>query len=133
MDDDFKKVEAEPVKQFYIEDDYTIEAVVSFGSGFPDVKLKFKPINMVQSANLTDEVMRLGKLKGPVKGAMSANMEMLSKHIVEWDLVKSNGSKVDPHDPDELVKITPKLMTRISNLVRGDMSNSEQDAVEVGN
>ncbi len=126
-DDKKKEQKAEVRREFYYSDDYVRTEVISFGHGFPDVTIKFKPINLVQSSNLTDEVIRL---EG-VKGATEANLAMLAKHIVEWDVVKLDGSAVDPHDVRELGKISPKLMTRISNMVRGDTSNAEQDAKEV--
>ncbi len=121
-----KKTQPEK-KEFYFGDEYVVSAKIAFGNGFPDVNLKYKPLNIFQSSQLADSVM---KLRG-IEGAMAANTEMMSKHLVEWDVKKPDGSAVDPHNPEELRKMSPKLLTRVGNLIRGDSSTLEQDAREL--
>jgi hypothetical protein len=111
------------VKSAYIETDYVEHGVVEETDNTPRIEFSFKPLNMIQSSKLTDAVMA----DKTVAGAALATMEMLTKHIVDWDMLKPDGSKVDFKKVKELEKIDPGVLNRISSRVRRDKSSPEED------
>lgn len=124
--DDTKKVEVPksvPSKIVYYEEDYIEVAVITETEEFPEINFKFKPLNMYQSSKLTDQVIK-GK---SVEGATLATLQMLSKHLVEWDAKKSDGSVINFRDVNELKKVAPFIMNKIARKVRKDKSSPEDD------
>lgn len=121
--------DATPIKEVvaskvvYYEEDYIENGVITETDEFPEINFKFKPLNMYQSSKLTDQVIK-GK---SVEGATLATLQMLSKHLVEWDAKKSDGSVINFRDVSELKKIAPFIMSKIARKVRKDRSSPEDD------
>ena len=111
-------------KLAYYEDDYTRRGTIPEDEFLPEVKFEYKPLNMLQSANLTDDVMN-GE---GIVGAAQASIKMLAKHLVSWNLVKADDSTVDCNDMKSLRKIDGRLLQKIAGFIRGDHGTLEADA-----
>jgi len=111
------------VKSAYIEPDYVEKGVVEETEQTPKIEFSFKPLNMIQSSNLTDAVMA----DKSITGAANATLEMLTRHIVDWDAVKPDGSKIDFKKVKELERMDPGVINKISSTIRRDKSSPEED------
>ena len=133
MTEKAENVEVEEVvepkqKVAYYEADYTQECVIPETEDFPEISFTYRPLNMVQTANLTDLVIK----DASVVGAANANLEMVGKHLVQWNLLKPGGAVVDFRKMQELHKIDPSIMDKVIRAIRGDSKGPTEDAKEVG-
>lgn len=116
-------------KVAYYDDDYVEELMIEETATLPRVKLKYKPLNMIQTSKLTDDVME-GKT---ILAATEATLKMISKQLVEWDIRKSNGEIVDFKDVASLRKIDPTIINKIVGRIRGDQKGPFQDVEALRN
>lgn len=119
------EVGKEEVRIAYYEFDYTRKGFIASKNNLPEVHFVYKPLNMIQAANLTDEVIK-GKT---IHATALANIKMLGKHLVSWDLSKPNGELVDFKNAAEVSRIDPQILNKITGIIRGD--NLEQVDKEV--
>ena len=111
-------------KLAYFEEDYVRSARIPESDTLPEINFRYKPLNMIQSANLTDAVIE-GK---NIIGAAEATRQMISKHIVEWDIIKADGTLVSFSNEKELSKVSGMIIQKIASIIRGDSSTFEEDA-----
>ena len=108
-------------KVAYISDDYTEKGVLEENEVNPRVEFIFKPLNFIQSANMTDEV--IGS-----KGSAEVGIKLIGKHVVSWDIAKPDGSIVNPKDAADVRRIAPEVLNKILSAIRGDTYNLVDDA-----
>ena len=116
-----------PKKVAYYEDDYTKTACLPETDRFPEVVFKYEPLNMIQSARLSDEILKDVK----VTPAAEANMRMLGKHVISWNLKKPDGTVVNKDDVDELGRVDPAIINGVTAVIRGDKGTPERDIEEI--
>lgn len=116
----------------YFEDAYIATKVVELTSQTPAFKFEYKPLNVFQAAQLTDAIMDAGKYEKVVL----ANLDLMTRHLISWDVKKPDGSIVDFTCIEELKRLSPKLVDLVLQEIRKDSSNSKEDekiAESVGN
>lgn len=104
----------------YYDDSYIRTATIPENETLPQVKFTYKPLNMVQAAVLTDAIIK----NNSVANIAKLSRELICKHVVDWDLYKMDGSKVELI-PEELEKIDPILANKIAANIRGDRNDFE--------
>lgn len=114
-------------KLAYYEDDYVRHGVILETDVTPEIRFMYKPLNMIQAANLTDAVIDGKNILSTAK----AIIKLLTKHIVEWNLEKQDGVKVDWTIDSELEKIDAKVLQKIAAIIRRDSSTFEEDVAIV--
>jgi len=110
-------------KAVYYEDDYEITRDFRETADYPAFSLRFRPINIIQSARLTDDVL---KTEGIV-GAMQAHARLITKQVVDWNLVKSDGSAIDFKSIKEVERLNPTIFNRIVSTIKGDDRTPMED------
>jgi len=118
-----KVKEKKKKKVVFYESDYEETVVLPETEDMPEIKVVFRPLNMLQTSQLTDEVIR-GE---SVAGAAMATMEMLTRHIISWNIEKPNGQLVNHKDVKELQLLDPGVVNKISRLIRKDKSSPVDD------
>lgn len=114
-----------PVKPraVYLTDEYTVEHHVLAEDGLPEYTFVYKPINIIQSANLTDAIITAGNYAN----VAAANIEMIADHMVSWTLKKEDGSPIDCKNPVELGFMSPKIIDKLISVVRHDEGSVQAD------
>lgn len=109
---------AEPVvnRDLYFDEDYTITREIPAMQGYPALKFTFRPLNVIQAAKFTDDVMATKTMEATVEVTLS----LISKHMVEWDLAKPDGSVVDFKNAKELRRMDYTIMDVVAKNVRDD-------------
>jgi hypothetical protein len=92
----------------------------------PEVNFEYRPLNMQETAELTDKVMAAKN----VAGANVENMRMVSERLIKWDLTKQAEGDcqdgevpVDFRNVEELKLVSPVIMNYITSVIRGDTAN----------
>lgn len=111
-------------KVIFYEDDYTKMCTFKETDKLPEIKFTYKPLNMVQSSQLTDEIMK----KPSVEHASEMNLLMIGRHIIEWNLEKPDGSPIDPKNVEDLRRLDPTVVNMITRKIRMDTGTFEEDA-----
>lgn len=114
-------------KVVYYEDSYTRSVTLPETPFFPEINFTYRPLNMVQTARLTDEILS----DKSVEVATEANLKMLGRHIVDWDLRKPSGDKINPENVAELKKCDPSVVNKIVGIIRGDKKAAFEDVKEL--
>jgi hypothetical protein len=117
-----KKVSKE-VKTLFYDETYSEKGKVKETNRTPQVNFVFKPLNMIQTAQLADKVSKTET----VEGATICNLRLLKDHIIEWDLKKADGTVISTDDIEALKKVSPRVMQKIINAIRGDNSDATED------
>ncbi len=118
-----KKVDAKKKVIFY-EDDYTKVCVFKETDVLPKIVFTFKPLNMLQSSVLTDEIMK----KPSVEHAAECNLRMIGRHIIKWNLEKPDGTPIDKDSVEDLRRVDPTVINMITRKIRMDKGTFEEDA-----
>ncbi len=103
-------------KLAYYEPDYVKEFTLPETAELPQVKFRYKPMNIVQIANLTEKVIETKTLSA----ATEETLRTVSTHIIEWDVKTGNDVVVDHKNIENLKKIDPTVMNNIAAVIRGD-------------
>jgi hypothetical protein len=114
-------------KVVYYEDNYEESVVLPETEDMPEIKVTYRPLNMLQTSQLTDAVL-VGET---VAGAAMATMEMLTRHVVSWNIEKPDGQLVNHKDVKELTRLDPGVLQKISRLIRKDKSSPADDIAAV--
>lgn len=119
-------------KYAYFSKDFTRTAVIEETVLLPRIEFEYRPLTMLDTALLTDQVMHANI---NIEKATQKNLEMLSKHIVKWDLMGVDNlgceSCIDFNKVTELEKVSPIIINQIIGLVRGDAGNPYLDKKDV--
>lgn len=110
-------------KTVYYDKDYTRTIELKEAEHYPKVVFTFKPLNIIDVAEVTDKIME----KATVAGAAEVNVEMISRQLVKWDLKKPNGTTIDFRKIDELKRLDTVVLNKIIGIIRGDMKTPEDD------
>jgi len=111
------------IKLAYYEDNYVREALIPETERLPCVKFIYRPLNVIQAAKFTEKIIGTKSIEDTIRFML----ELVSKHIVGWDLQKRDGSVVDFASIDELGHIDADLMQKIGAVVRNDRSTLAAD------
>lgn len=115
------------VKTAYYANDYVEEGFIKETVALPQVKFKYKPLNIIQTSKLTDAVMKTET----IVGATEATLKMLTKQLIDWDITKPDNEKVDFTKIEELKKVDPTIINKIAGTIRGDRKGPKQDVKDI--
>ena len=93
-----------------------------FITGYPALNFKYKPMNVIQAAKFTDDIMATKTMEATVE----VTLTLISKHMVKWDLAKPDGAVVDCKNTKELRKMDYTIMDLIAKVIRDD----EEDTMD---
>lgn len=110
-------------KLAYYEQDYTRENIIPETELLPEIKFVYKPINIIQGANFTDKIIK----SNGIQGSADVTLELLSQHLVSWDLAKTDGTIVNCNDVKSLSRVDNRVILKIASIIRGDRSTPEED------
>ncbi len=118
MDIEDGKVLEVPVKKklAYYESDYVKEFTLPETTELPQIKFRYKPMNIVQVANLTEKVVGTKTLGA----ATEETLRTVATHIVEWDVKDADDNVIDHNKIENLGKIDPTVMNNVAAVIRGD-------------
>ncbi|MBW8002623.1 MAG: hypothetical protein FVQ80_11480 [Planctomycetes bacterium] len=116
----------EPVvnRDLYFDDEYTITREIPAMKGYPALNFTFRPLNVIQAAKFTDDVMATKSMEATVE----VTLALVSKHLVKWDLSKPDGSVVDFKNTKELRRMDYTIMDVIAKNVRDDNEDTMDGA-----
>ncbi len=119
-------------RDIYFDEDYTVTREIPAMKGYPAIKFTFKPLNVIQAAKFTDDVIATKTMEA----TLEATLALISKHMVSWDLSKPDGSVIDHKNVKELRRMDYTIMDLIAKNVRDDEADTmngaqaAQDAVK---
>ncbi len=111
-------------KVIYYEPDYTRTCKFKETDALPMIEFTYKPLNMVQSSQLTDEIMK----EPSVEHAAECNLRMIGRHIISWNLEKPDGSVLDKDSVEELRLVDPTVINMVTRKIRMDKGTFAEDA-----
>ena len=123
------KVKKGKKKIVYYEDNYEETVTLPETSDMPEITVRYKPLNMLQTSQLTDSVIA----GASVEGAALATVEMLTRHILSWNVEKPDGTLVNHKNVDELQRLDPGVVNKVARLIRKDKSSPAEDMLAVRN
>ena len=115
-----ESTEQEVNRDVYFDSDYDVTREIPAMRGYPAIKFTFKPLNVIQAAKFTDEVIKTKTMVGTIE----ATLALISKHMVSWDLAKPDGSIINYKDVNELKRMDYNIMDLIAKNVRDDTADT---------
>ena len=103
-------------KLAYYEADYIKEFTFPETEELPAIVFKYKPMNIVQVANLTEKVINTATLSA----ATEETLRIVATHLICWDVKNETGEVVDFMNIENLKKIDPTVMNNLAAVIRGD-------------
>jgi len=112
-------------KILFYEEDFTREEVIPEGKFLPEIQFTYKPLTAWQAAQFTQKVVAAKTLEA----ALAAHIELISKHVVSWNLTKSDDSPILPSDVNTLYKVDAYVINKIAATIKeraGDLLTEDE-------
>lgn len=114
----------------FIDDGYTIEAVIPEGETYPEVKITYRPVTT--RIYRTMMFQNLESLEKGTKGVQNSEKladELLVRHIEKWDLKDQNGGDVEVNE-ENMSRLNRHLSGKLFILVMGIKEEPEPESSE---
>ena len=119
-------------KQFFYASGETIEAMVKEADSYPESRFTYTPLTRGEHAECEDRL-----AKGSAVDVSKLVADTIAKHVKTWNIVKGDGTAVDPTNVRETNRVVAHLTGDIFRVIfggtQGDMPQpSEVDGDEDG-
>lgn len=113
--------------QMYFEEEEVLVTTIKEGEieGLCKICLKHKPVTLLESAKRSDELLA----NSSVVASTEMNFRLIQEKLLEWDVSKPDGTKVDFTNIDELKRVHKKVLLKVIQVIRGDCGTPLEDAI----
>ena len=112
-------------KILFYDDDFTREEVIPEGKFLPEIRFTYKPLTAWQAAQFTQKIVNSKTLEA----ALAAHIELISKHVVSWNLTKPDDTPIIPTDSNTLYKVDAYVINKVATAIKeraGDLLNENE-------
>ena len=117
--------EKNKLKPMYIDDDYAEERTW-IPDGFPELKIKYRPVTVKQAARIADKMLSDDK----IVNSTQTNLELIKSNVIEWNITDRHGQIVDHTDMNKLNNLDPFIVREIINTIRGGDSAKDEEELK---
>jgi len=102
-------------KRFFFAAGETQDAMVAESESCPACLFSYVPPTVDQEA---DYEQRLDDVRSDARKIAKLARRVIADHVKAWDVIKGDGSPVDPKSVDETNRVDPNLIGRVFGVIR---------------